>query len=397
MNIYPTKKLGEVCNEVRKVKPSEIYDDYFPYIDISAVDSETKTVNPLMLNVGGAPGRARQLVHEGDTIFATTRPYLENIAFINKKYDGAIASTGFCVISPNREVCDPKYIFLFVSSKEFIERVLVHQKGATYPAVSDQDILNLEIPLPPLTEQKKIVAKLEKLLAKVHKAKKLRAEAQEATSQLLPAELHKIFEEGKKKGWEEKNIGDSSIMKITSGGTPSKSHPEYYGGEIKWLKSGELNDDVNITDSEDYITEEAIKKSSAKIFPKDTVLLAMYGATAGKLGILGVEASTNQAVAGMICKKDILNYKYLYYVLGNIRNHIIAKAWGGAQPNLSQTIIKNFTIPLPSFAEQKKIVARLDSISEKTKQLQEFQKTTSDDLLALEQSILSKAFSGELV
>jgi len=286
------------------------------------------------------------------------------------------------------EKIDIDYLFHLFKSLN-LQRFAVGVK----PGINRNRIYELEIPLPPIAEQNKIVAKLEGLLAKIKEAKRLRAEAQEAAQNLLSAELHKIFEEGEKKGWNFRNIGDQKIMKMTSGGTPSRGNYSYYEGDIAWLKSGELNDNINILDSEEHITEAAIKNSSSKVFPKNTVLLAMYGATAGKLGILGNPAATNQAVAGIICDERHLNYKYLFYVLTYIRNQIIAKAWGGAQPNLSQTIIKRFQIPLPPLAEQKKIVARLDSLSEKVKKLQEYQKTTQADLKNLEQSILHQAFS----
>lgn len=260
------------------------------------------------------------------------------------------------------------------------------------PGINRNRVYEIEIKLPPLPEQKKIVARLEKLLARVKEAKRLRVEAIELTQNLLSAALHKIFIEGEKKRWDSCNLGDEKVMKMTSGGTPSRSNRSYYQGKIPWLKSGELNDNINIIDSKEHISEEAIKKSSTKIFPKNTILLAMYGATAGKLGILGNPATTNQAVAGMICNEKRLYYKYLFYVLVDIKNQILAKAWGGAQPNLSQTIIKRFKIPLPPLSEQKKIVVRLDGLAEKIKKLQEHQKSTAADLLRLEQSILHSAF-----
>lgn len=371
---YPTKKLGEVL-ELNYGK------------GISKNERDPNGKYPVY-GANGVLGYANKFFIDQEAVIVGRKGSAGEVTRVSGKF---WPSDVTYFVLGNDQI-DIDYAFHLLKSLR-LQRFAVGVK----PGINRNRVYDIEVSLPPLAQQKKIVMKLEKLLAKVDGAKKLRAEAQESTNQLLSAELHKIFEEGKIKGWKEKNIGDPSIMKITSGGTPSKSHPEYYGGEIKWLKSGELNDDINITNSENYITKEAIKRSSAKIFPKDTVLLAMYGATAGKLGILGVEASTNQAVAGMICEKHSLNYKYLYYVLGNIRNHIIAKAWGGAQPNLSQTIIKNFKIPLPSLSEQKKIVTRLDSISEKSKQLQEYQKVTSNDLLALEQSILSKAFFGKFV
>ena len=115
-----------------------------------------------------------------------------------------------------------------------------------------------------------------------------------------------------KEGWEIKKLGD--ICETSSGGTPSKSHPEYYeGGNIPWLRSGEISQG-HIYDTELYITEEGLKKSSAKIFPIDTVVIAMYGATVGQVGILKKEMSTNQAVCG-IFPTSMLSPLFLVYYL----------------------------------------------------------------------------------
>jgi type I restriction enzyme S subunit len=225
----------------------------------------------------------------------------------------------------------------------------------------------------------------------------LRQEAIGDTEKILAATLREIFEEGKERGWEEKSFDDQSILKMTSGGTPSRGNHEFYGGNIPWLKSGELQDNTNIVDSEEKITEKAVEKSSAKIFPIGTVLFAMYGATAGKIGILGIEASTNQAVAGMIPVAEKLDNKFLYYFLMKKREDIIAQAWGGAQPNLSQTILKRFSIPLPPLAEQQKIVTRLDALSEKLRTLRELQQSQLEDMKKLEKVYLREAFRGELV
>lgn len=263
--------------------------------------------------------------------------------------------------------------------------------------ISKNDILAAEIPLPSLEIQKKIVDKIEKLFAKIDEAQKLREEAKKETKSLLQSTLNEIFKEGKLKNWKIRKISDKCIIKMTSGGTPSRGNLKFYNGKIIWLKSGELNDNENIIDSEEHITEEAIINSSAKIFPAKTVLFAMYGATAGKLGILGVSASTNQAVAGLLCNEKNLDYKFLFYVLKNIRENIILKAWGGAQPNLSQTIIKDFEFPLPAIEEQKKIVSKLDGLTEKVRELEKLQGETATDMVNLKQSILNQAFNGELI
>lgn len=157
--------------------------------------------------------------------------------------------------------------------------------------------------------------------------------------------------------WEKKKIGE--ICRTGAGGTPLKSKSEYYeNGEIPWLQSGEVSS-RDIKGTRKTITRLGLENSSAKVFPVNTVLVAMYGATAGQVGILRSEAATNQAVCG-IFPNDKLLPEYLYYALLHKKAELVATAAGNAQPNISQVKIKNTAIPLPSLPEQKHMVAILD-------------------------------------
>jgi type I restriction enzyme S subunit len=158
--------------------------------------------------------------------------------------------------------------------------------------------------------------------------------------------------------WTSKPI--SSFCKTGSGGTPSRSNPiRYYGGTIPWVKSGELKEDI-IYHTEEHITEAAIQETSAKIVPKGALLIAMYGATIGRIAILGTQAATNQAVCHIVPDTQIADSKYLFYSLRAEMPNFIARGIGGAQPNISQGIIKETLIPLPPLPEQKRISAILD-------------------------------------
>ncbi|WP_370602826.1 restriction endonuclease subunit S [Escherichia coli] len=145
-----------------------------------------------------------------------------------------------------------------------------------------------------------------------------------------------------------------------SGGTPSKSKPEYYeGGDIPWIKSGDLKDST-IYDANEYITVAGLENSSAKIVEKDSILIAMYGATVGRLAILGINAATNQAICNIRPDTTIADMKYLYYFLKSKFSYFVENAVGGAQPNISQGLIKSLEVPLPSLSEQKRIADILD-------------------------------------
>jgi type I restriction enzyme S subunit len=159
------------------------------------------------------------------------------------------------------------------------------------------------------------------------------------------------------KGWEIKKLGD--VCDTGAGGTPLKTHKDYYeGGTIPWLLSGEVSQG-EIFEAKNFITEKGLKNSSAKLFPPNTVLVAMYGATAGQVGILRFEAATNQAVCGIL-PNDKAIPEFLFYCFLSKKEELVAQAVGGAQPNISQIKIKNTKIPLPPLPEQQRIVSILD-------------------------------------
>lgn len=184
------------------------------------------------------------------------------------------------------------------------------------------------------------------------------------------------------------------IAQWGSGGTPSRKVSEYYNGDISWVKTGELNDDY-IFETEEHITQEAISHSSAKIYPTDTVVIAMYGATIGKVGILGIPAATNQACACAIVKPST-DYKYLFYYAQSQKDDFIKKGKGGAQPNISQEIIKFHQFPLPPLAEQQRIVDCIESLFAKLDEAKEKAQAVVDSFETRKAAILHKAFTGEL-
>lgn len=161
--------------------------------------------------------------------------------------------------------------------------------------------------------------------------------------------------------WEWVRLGDIGIW--ASGATPSRRHSEYYGGDIPWLKTGDLNDDI-IEDTSEKITELGVRNSFVKVNKPGNVLIAMYGATIGKLGIVGKrKLVTNQACCGCTPYNEIYNW-YLFYYLFSSRKRLIDLGSGGAQPNISKQKIEKFSFPLPPLPEQKRIVERIKILSE---------------------------------
>ena len=154
-------------------------------------------------------------------------------------------------------------------------------------------------------------------------------------------------------------IGD--FCRTGSGSTPSRSQMERYyeGGAIPWVKSGELREGL-IVETGEHVTDAALQETSVKLVPAGAILLAMYGATVGRLAILGVEATTNQAVCHIVPDAKAADTRYLYWAIAAQVPAIVAMGVGGAQPNISQSLVKDLWVPLPPLPEQRRIAAILD-------------------------------------
>jgi len=184
------------------------------------------------------------------------------------------------------------------------------------------------------------------------------------------------------------------ISETTSGGTPSRKHKEYFDGTIPWLKSGEL-DNALISSSEEFITQEALRNSATKIIPHGTLLVALYGATAGKLGILGIEAAINQAICA-ITTYDGLSNKFLFWYLAFYREKLLGSRIGGAQPNLTQGIVRKIPVPLAPFSEQGRIVCKLEELFTRLDAGVAALQNIKAQLQLYRQAVLKHAFNGKL-
>ncbi|MEE1450947.1 MAG: restriction endonuclease subunit S [Oscillospiraceae bacterium] len=199
------------------------------------------------------------------------------------------------------------------------------------------------------------------------------------------------------KSWEWVRLG--SIGDWGSGATPSRTHPEYYGGNIPWLKTGDLNDGY-IKSVPEFITDLALEKTSVRLNPVGSVLIAMYGATIGKLGILSIPATTNQACCACLPYSDFFN-EYLFYFLMSQKQAFIKRGEGGAQPNISKEKIISTLLPVPPVEEQHRIVKKLKillPVIEKYANAEiAVDRLNKDFPEALKRSILQWAVQGKLV
>ena len=235
----------------------------------------------------------------------------------------------------------------------------------------------------PATELlKRIVAEKAQLI----KEKKIKKEKplSKISSEEIPFELPE--------NWVWCRLGE--LYQTTSGGTPLRSNLEYWNGDIKWYKSGELNDGLLSINSKESITEKGLKESSATLFPSGTLLIAMYGATAGKLAVLKNEATTNQAICGFY-ENGNLSTTYLFnYLLAN-RAKMVRESWGMSQPNISQTYLRDFVFALPPIEEQKAIVEKVEALMQKCQDLEQEIEKSETNAEMLMQAVLKEAFESK--
>lgn len=195
------------------------------------------------------------------------------------------------------------------------------------------------------------------------------------------------------KGWKMVRLGD--VAKTSSGGTPKRGVAAYYGGEIPWVKSGELGDST-VYETQEKISKAGLDNSSAKLFPTGTLCVALYGATVGKLGILGMDAATNQAVCGIFLPEDI-DTRFAYRFLESKRRDLIEMGKGGAQSNISQEIIRDLQFPFPPLDEQRQIVAEIEKQFTRLGAGVSALKRVQANLKRYRAAVLKAACSGQLV
>jgi restriction endonuclease S subunit len=291
-------------------------------------------------------------------------------------------------------ICGPKLNpsflqYLLLSEESALDRFSI---GTTIKTIYYPDIKALHVCIPPLPEQQRIVTKLDAAFGALREAEGHVARNRANARELFESYLNGVFEGGEIDG-ELMRLGD--VCKTGSGSTPLRSRKDYYkGGDIPWLLSGEVAQG-EVTKATNFITELALKETSVKLFPSGTVLVAMYGATAGEVGILRFASTTNQAVCGILPNDRFLP-EYLYFVFLQKKAELVAQAVGGAQPNISQEKIKNTLIPVPALEQQKDVIKRLEAVRNQSHQLEATYQQKLRDLEGLKKGLLGAAFRGEL-
>ena len=343
-------RLGDVCEKCGQINPATLGRPTFRYVDIDSIDNTAlRITDPKLIAIAEAPSRARKQVKASDVLFSTVRPYLRNIALVPSHLDGEIASTGLAVIRADTSKALPGYLFAVVSQQSFVDSANALTSGASYPAITENQLFDLEIPLPPLEEQRRIVTEIEGYQQVIDGARQILAAYQ--TSVEIESD------------WPIAPLGDAGEL---TGGYAFKSSAmttsPVSDTDLPVVKIGNVGRDgrLDLSDADYHAFTPELARYSLRA---GDIVIAMTGATVGKVAEVDRnDLLLNQRV-GVVRAKPDYSQRYLLHVLRAraFYDFCQATAGGGAQGNISPRQILEYQIPLPPLAEQERIVTELDA------------------------------------
>ena len=290
-----------------------------------------------------------------DIIMAVTSENIEDVCkCVAWLGEGEVAVSGHTAII--HHTLDPKYLVYYLHSSMFYSQKVKLAHGTKVIEVKPDSLGEIRLPVPPLEVQREIVRVLDNFtfLTAELTAELLNRQKQFDYYRNILLTFHSSS------NVKMKTLKDICI-KISSGGTPNTSISSYYDGDIPWLRTQEV-DFNEINETAMYITEEGLNNSSAKWIPKHSVIVAMYGATVGKVAFTSIPVTTNQACCNLEINSNVANYKYVFYWLSKEYEYI--KSLGqGSQTNINAQIVKNLKIAIPELSEQERIVECLDKFN----------------------------------
>lgn len=334
------------------------------------------------------------LLNFGDVLFNRTSETFDEIAMSAVYLDDKPAVFGGFVIRarPNSGVLVPEYSVYLFQSPDFRDQVIRLGQGAVRANIGQKDLVKVKVLIPSLHEQKKIaqilstwdkaISTTEQLLANSQQRKKV------LIQQLLTGKKRLLDENGVRFRGEWRKVKLGSIADMSSGGTPKSNVEEYYSGDIPWVSIADMTKHGKwIASTEKYLTPLGLENSSARIYPKNTVLYAMY-ASIGECSIAKTPLSSSQAILG-IRPNDSLYFEFLYFFLSSLKEKIKLQGQQGTQSNLNAGMVKDFIIKLPGIDEQKKIASVLNAADQDIEHLRQKIKLLKQEKKALMQQILT--------
>lgn len=315
-------------------------------------------------------------IYKGDLIFAKRNAYLKRVSMAD--FD-AVASAHSLVLRAKPDVVVSEFLPFFLLSETFWERAIEISVGSLSPTINWKTLAKQEFLLPPKEQQ----VELAKLLWSLDNSSELKLDLEKKVLALKNAYQRLYFE-----GDEKNKIQIEHVAKVYSGGTPSRKNPDYWGGDIPWIKTAEVNYTI-VEMTEEHITDIGLAKSAAKLIPINSLLLAMYGqgVTRGRVALTGIQAACNQACAVIEVGEDYLPeflFSYLEYKYEEIRS----LAHGANQQNLNLGMIKSYKVPRMAKDTQSKVVVEFSAISASLNALVK----TKETFVSFNKSIINKVF-----
>lgn len=344
--------------------------------------SVQKQFIPSIANTVGTDFTKYKVVRKGQFTYipdTSRRGDKIGIALLEDYDEGLVSNvyTVFEVIDENQLM--PEYLMLWFRRPEFDRYARFKSHGSVREVMDWDEMCKVELPVPSLEKQRRIVKSYKAITDRIALKKQINdnlvavgtASIQKnvgrgALINLTEAEMDRLtFPED----FKVQTVSEFCV-ETKSGSTPSRTNNEYWeNGTISWIKSGEVHNNITLQ-TEEYITPLGLSESSTKLLPKDTVLMAMYGVTAGEVGYLAIEATTNQAICGMICNSKA-EAAFLYFSLIQSQTAISRLSNGGAQDNLSKNFIDNIKIVVPpvEFIEKLNLAAIVEKMTLNTKEI----------------------------
>lgn len=329
------------------------------------------------------------IVDKNDIIYTRTG----RVGLVFRGFKGVIHNNCFSVTPKDTSILSNDYLYYALQTKEFFEEANAKASGAAQPDLTHSSFKSICISLPQIEVQEKIANTLKNYdeLISINKKKinLLKETVLRCYNDVFSND--ELTEKANNEGWEEKRIQDLCV-RINSGGTPSRKNKNYWNpSSINWFKTGELKDGW-LLDSEERISEIGLNNSSAKLFPKNTIMMAIYASpTLGKLGILTKESSCNQAAICMVVDEDIVSWQWMFLKLYDLRKEFNAIAKGAGQQNISGEAVKRKRVIVPPREIMKKFSSFVEPLFEEMLTLQK----ENNVLTEIKSEMLSKTISSK--